>query len=133
MIDGVVIVLLLICSSFGSDIRSKDGNILKSSSDEIDLHLSSSSGDVTFYFTNNRMLITERSDGEDFLMIKLVYSISISGTIPVYTITVGELNKTQSFFYFSESEVVLYNKIDGCSIFHKEYNLEYIYIFIMFI
>lgn len=125
MIDDLIIVLLLICSSFESDIRSKNGNVLKSSSDNLDLHLSSSHEDISFYFTNNKMLITERSVGEDFLMIKLVYSIIISGNSPSYTIEVGELNKTQSFFYFSQSQVDEYNVVDGCSLLHKEYNLEY--------
>lgn len=73
------------------------------------------------------MLIIERSDDDDFMMIKLVYSISISGNTPSYTITVGKLNKTQSFFYFDETQINEYNKIDGCSILHKEYTIEYIY------
>lgn len=100
------------------------------SSDNLDLHLSSSLGynrDETYYFTNTKMLITERTDGVDLFMIKLVYSISFIRNSFIYTITLGDLNRTLSFFYFNQSQVDQYNRINGCSISHKEYNFEYIH------
>lgn len=99
------------------------------SSDNLDLHLSSNLGynsNETYYFTNTKMLIIERTDGDDFFMIKLVYSISFIGNSFSYTVTVGDLNRTLSFFYFNQSQVDQYNRIDGCSISHIEYSYEYI-------
>lgn len=80
------------------------------------------------------MLITERTAGDDFMMIKLVYSISITGISCSYIIAIGDLNKTLSFFYFNHLQLHSYNNIQGCSISQKEYSLEYIYkVFILFL
>lgn len=78
-----------------------------------------------YYLTDTKFGIISVTNKENLQFTKLIYSITTTKSEKNYTLTLNEIDKVMSIFYFTAGQIEEINKIEGCSVEQKEYKYEY--------